>query len=137
MSMRLVVALAVVAAAVTAPAFAVAPATKLTISTAFEGGLSPNTYTLTCGPPGIRGLPRGRLKPADACAAVGLAGERLYRPRLSRRIAGCNYVVAPRRATITGYRLGRRVRTVLEVGGCERQVVPLRVLERFVVWYAP
>jgi hypothetical protein len=29
------------------------------------------------------------------------------------------------------------VRTVVEVGSCERQVVSLRVLERFVVWYAP
>ena len=118
------------------PALAGSPATKLTISTTFEGGLSPHTYTLTCGPPGVRGLPRWRLKPADACAAVGLAGRRLYQPRLSRRLAGCNYVVAPRRVTIVGHRLGKRVRTVVEVGGCERPLVPLRVLERFVVWHA-
>jgi hypothetical protein len=124
-----------VAAVLAVPASAGAPATKLTISTTFEGGLSPHTYTLTCGPPGMRGLPRGRLKPADACAAVGLVGRRLYLPRLSRSLAGCNYIVAPRRATIVGHRLGRRVRTVVEVGGCERQVVPLRVLQRFVVWH--
>ena len=49
-------------------------------------------------------------------------------------IEGCQYVVAPRRATIVGYRLGRRVRTVVEVGGCERLNVPLRTLRRFVVW---
>jgi hypothetical protein len=116
------------------PAAAAVPATKLTVSTTLEGGRSPHTYTLTCGPPAVRGLPRGTLKPLDACHAVALAGERLYRPRLSRRIEGCEYIVAPRRATIIGYRLGRRVRTVVEVGGCERLQVPLRVLERFVVW---
>ncbi len=126
-----------VAAVLAIPALAGSPATKLTISTTLEGGRSPHTYTLTCGPASVRGLPRGRLKPTDACAAVGLAGRRLYQPRLSRHIAGCNYVVAPRRATVVGYRLGRRVRTVVEVGSCERQVVSRRVLERFVVWYAP
>jgi hypothetical protein len=129
--------LGLVAAALAVPAFASGPATKLTISTTFEGGVSPNRYTLTCGPPGIRGLPRGRLNAADACAAVGRTGDRLYRPRLSVHLAGCNYVVAPRRAIIVGQRLGRRVRTVVEVGGCERQVVPRRVLERFVAWHAP
>jgi len=118
------------------PAVAGSPATKLTISTTLEAGRSPHTYTLTCGPAAVRDLPRERLRPADACSAVGIAGERLYLPRLSRRIAGCNYVVAPRRATIVGHRLGRRVRTVVEVGGCERPLVPLRVLERFVVWRA-
>ena len=132
--MRLVLC-ALLAAVAAVPALAGSPATKLTISTTFEGGLSPHTYTLTCGPAGVRGLPRWRLKPTDACAAVGLVGRRLYEPRLSRRIADCNYIVAPRRATIVGYRLGRRVRTVVELGSCERQLVQLRVLQRFVVWH--
>ena len=35
---------------------------------------------------------------------------------------------------ITGYRLGRKVRTMVEVGGCEQQLVPVSVLERFVAW---
>ena len=37
---------------------------------------------------------------------------------------------------ITGYRLGQKVRTIVEVGACERLLVPLRVLDRFVVWTA-
>jgi hypothetical protein len=131
--MRLVLS-AVAAAVLALPAAAAPPTTRLTISTTLEGGRSPHTYTLTCGPPAVRGLPRGTLRPLDACRALALAGELLYRPRLSRRLEGCEYVVAPRRATIVGYRLGRRVRTVVEVGGCERLHVPLRVLNRFVVW---
>ena len=131
--MRLVLT-AVAAVVLALPAAAATPATKLTVSTTLEGGRSPHTYTLTCGPASVRGLPRGRLAPLDACRAVALAGRRLYRARLSSRIEGCEYVVAPRRATIVGYRLGRRVRTVVEVGGCERLAVPLRTLTRFVVW---
>jgi hypothetical protein len=74
------------------------------------------------------------LKPLDACRALALVGARLFRPRLSRRMDGCNCIVAPRRAVIVGFRLGRRVRTMVEVGACERLLVPLRVLNRFVVW---
>ena len=121
-------------AALALPASASSPATKLTITTRLEGGSSPLTYTLTCGPASVRGLPAGTLKPLDACRAVALAGERLHQPRLSVRIEGCEYFVAPRRAVITGHRSGRRVRTFVEVGGCERLLVPLRVLGRFVVW---
>jgi hypothetical protein len=106
----------------------------LTITTRLEGGYAPHTYTLTCAPAAVRGLPPGTLKPLDACRAVALAGARLYRPSLSRHIESCNYIVAPRRAVIVGYRLGRRVRTMVEVGGCERLLVPLHVLNRFVVW---
>jgi hypothetical protein len=84
----------------------------------------------------VRGLPPRTLDALDACRAVALAGSRLYRPRLSRHIEDCNYVLAPRHALIVGYRLGRRVRTVVEVGGCERVLVPLAVLDRFVVWTA-
>ena len=116
------------------PASAAFPGTKLTITTRLEGGYSPRTYTLTCGPATVRGLPPGTLKPLDACRAIALAGTRLYQPSLSVRIEGCEYFVAPRRAVITGYRLGKRVRTVVEVGGCERLLVPLRLLNRFVVW---
>lgn len=121
-------------AALALPASAAFPATKLTITTRLEGGDSPHTYTLTCGPATVRGLPTGALKPLDACRAIALAGARLYQPRLSVRIEGCEYIVAPRRAVIAGYRLGKRVRTIVEVGGCERLLVPLRVLDRFVVW---
>ena len=46
------------------------------------------------------------LAPADACRAVALAGPRLYLPRLSRNVKGCNYVVAPRRAGVAGPRGG-------------------------------
>jgi len=116
------------------PASAAFPTTKLTITTRLEGGYSPQTYTLTCGPASVRGLPPGTLRPLDACRAIALAGARLYQPSLSVRIEGCEYFVAPRRAVIAGYRLGKRVRTVVEVGGCERLLVPLRVLNRFVVW---
>jgi hypothetical protein len=123
-----------VAAVLAVPAAGSTPATKLTISTRLEGGVAPLRYTVTCGPPGVSGVTRGRLRPVDACAAVGIAGRRLYLPRLSQSLPRCNYIVAPRRATIVGHRLGKRVRTVVEVGGCERLHVPLRVLERFLVW---
>lgn len=116
------------------PASAASPTTSLTITTRLEGGTSPHTYTLTCSPAAVRGLPREALKPLDACRAVALAGLRLYQPRLSRNISGCSYFAAPRRALIVGFRLGRPVRTTVEVGACERLLVPLSVLERFVVW---
>ena len=131
--MRPPVLVLVAAAALVAPASAAGPAaTRLTITTWLEGGLSPRTYELTCGPASVR--PRGMLAPADACRAVALTGSRLYRSHLSTHRSGCEYVVAPRRAVIAGRRLGRRVRTTVEVGGCERLLVPRRVLERFVVW---
>jgi hypothetical protein len=131
--MRPVVLILVAAAALAAPASAAAPATtRLTITTWLENNLAPQTYVLTCGPATVR--PRGTLAPADACRALALAGERLYQPRLSKHKKGCNYVVAPRRAVIAGQRRGRRVRTTVEVGGCEQLLVSRRVLERFVVW---
>ena len=53
--------LGVVAFAVLAiPASAATPATKLTITTRLEGGASPHTYTVTCGPAAVRGLQAGR-----------------------------------------------------------------------------
>jgi hypothetical protein len=133
--MRPVLLILVAAAALAAPASAAAPpTTRLTITTWLENNLAPQTYVLTCGPAAVRGLPRGTLAPVDACRAVALAGQRLYQPRLSKHKSGCAYVVSPRRAVIAGRRLGRPVRTILEVGGCEQLLVPRRVLERFVVW---
>lgn len=132
--MRLLLLGLALSAVLALPASAAFPATKLTITTRLEGGYSPQSYTLTCGPASVRGLPPGTLKPLDACRALALAGERLYQPRLSLHLEGCEYFAAPRRAVITGYRLGRKVRTFVEVGGCERLLVPLRVLSRFVVW---
>ncbi len=125
----------VAAAALAAPASAAAPpTTRLSITTWLENNLSPQTYVLTCGPATVRGLPRGTLAAADACRALALVGPRLYQPRLSKHKSGCSYVVAPRRAVIAGRRLGKPVRTTVEVGGCEQLLVPRRVLERFVVW---
>jgi hypothetical protein len=118
------------------PAAAAVPTTRLTVTTTLEGGRPGVSYTLACGPPSVRGLPKGVLGPLDACRALVLVGDRLYRPRLSTHIVGCNYIVATRRATIVGYRLGRRVRTMVEVGGCERLLVSARTLARFVVWNA-
>jgi hypothetical protein len=133
--MRPVLLILVAAAALAAPASAAAPpATRLTITTWLENNLAPQTYVLTCGPATVRGLPRGALAPADACRAVALAGPRLHQARLSKHKRGCAYVVSPRRAVIAGRHLGRRVRTTVEVGGCEQLLVPRRVLERFVVW---
>lgn len=133
--MRPVLLILVAAAALVTPASAgTPPATRLSITTWLENNLGPQTYVLTCGPAAVRGLPRGTLAPVDACRAVALAGPRLYQPRLSRDVKGCNYVVAPRRAVIAGYRMGRRVRTTVEVGACERLLVSRRILERFVAW---
>ena len=127
--------IAVVALVVLAlPAIAAVPATKLTITTRLEGGRSGPVYTLTCRPAGVRGLPAGRLSPLDACRALVLVGERIYQPRLSVHVEGCAYITAPRQATIVGYRLGRKVRTVVEVGACERLLVARKTLDRFVVW---
>jgi hypothetical protein len=133
--MRVLLVLAVVVGTLAAPAGALTPSTKLTVATRLEGGRSGATYTLTCGPAGVRGLPAGALKPLDACRALALVGSRLYRPSLSVHVEGCQYVVAPRRATVAGYRLGRRVRTVVELGGCERLLVARRTRDRF-VWRA-
>jgi len=131
--MRPVVLILVAAAALATPASAAAPATtRLSITTWLENNLAPRTYVLTCGPATVR--PRGTLAPADACRAVALAGQRLYQPRLSKHKSGCAYVVSPRRAVIAGRRLGKTVRTTVEVGGCEQLLVPKSVLERFVVW---
>jgi hypothetical protein len=124
----------IAAAALAVPASAATPATKLTITTREEGGSSPHTYTVTCGPAAVRSLPAGKLKPLDACRAIALAGKRLYAPRLSERREDCSYIQAPPRATITGYRLGRKVRTFVELGACERPLVPVAVVKRFVTW---
>ncbi len=129
--MRIVVLAALL---IVAPASAAVPSTKLTITTTLEGGRSPHAYTLTCAPAAVRGLPAGRLDARDACRALALVGDGLYRPRLSLHVRGCNYIVAPRRATIAGYRLGRRVSTLVELGGCERLLVARRTLTRFVTW---
>lgn len=134
--MRLLVVLGLALTVLAAPAGAGVPATKLTITTTLEAGRPGVTYTLTCGPARVRGLPAGRLSALDACRALALVGDRLYRPRLSEHVRGCNYLVAPRKATIVGHRLGRTVRTFVELGGCERLLVARTTLARFVVWTA-
>lgn len=132
--MRILLLGLVVLAAFALPAAAATPSTKLTITTQLEGGRRGPVYTMTCGPAAVRGLPAGVLRPLDACRALVLVGRRVYQPRLSTHIAGCAYITSPRRATIAGYRLGRKVHTVVEVGACERLLVARRTLDRFVVW---
>ena len=134
--MRSLVLIAVLAAALAGSASAATPTTKLTITTTLEGGRAGTNYVLTCGPAGIRNLPKGVLRPLDACRALALVGERLYRPSLSTHVKGCNYIVEPRKATIVGYRNGRRVRTSVEIGGCERLLVARKTLDRFIAWSA-
>ena len=124
------------AAVVAGTAAAAAPTTKLTISTTLEGGRPGTTYVLTCGPAAVRNLPKGVLRPLDACRALTLVGNRLYRARLSTHVEGCTYIVAPRKATIVGYRNGRKVRTSVEVGGCEKLLVARKTLDRFIAWSA-
>jgi hypothetical protein len=132
--MRITMLVGALVAALAAPASPAAPGTKLTITTWLEGGRSQHDYTLTCAPASVRGLPQGRLQALDACAALREVGERLYVPWLSRHVKGCSYIQAPRRALIVGSRNGRHVRTQVEVGACERLLVPLRLLNRVVVW---
>jgi hypothetical protein len=134
--MRAGMLVAALAAALAAGASAAAPTTKLTISTTLEGGRPGATYVLTCGPPAVRDLPKGVLRPLDACRALTLVGRRIYRPSLSTHIAGCTYIVEPRKATIVGYRNGRKVRTSVEVGGCEKLLVARTTLDRFIAWSA-
>ena len=134
--MRAGVLVVVLAAVLAGGASAAAPTTKLTISTTLEGGRPGTSYVLTCGPASVRNLPKGVLRPLDACRALALVGERIYRARLSTHIVGCTYIVAPRKATIVGYRNGRNVRTVVEVGGCEKLLVARKTLDRFIAWSA-
>ena len=126
-------ALVLASAALALPAAAATPTTRLTITTELENGRGVHTYTLTCGPASVRNLPNGALRPLDACRALTLAA-RIYLPRLSTRLAGCNYLVAPRRATIAGYRNGRRVRTFVDsaaaTGGSSRGPRSIRLLLR-------
>ena len=140
-------ALALLAAALAAPACAgteadsasrvtITPVTKLTIRTWLTGGRPGVTYTLTCGPARITGLPAGRLRPLDACRALALIGDRIYRPTLSLPRVGCAYVQAPPRAEIVGQRRGRTVRTAVSVGPCERLLVARATLDRVVAWDA-
>ncbi len=117
------------------PAAAATPTTRLTITTELENGRGAHTYTLTCGPASVRNLPNGALRPLDACRALTLVGARIYLPRLSTRLKGCNYLVAPRKATIAGFRNGRRVRTFVELGGCDRLLVARTTLNRFVYFF--
>jgi hypothetical protein len=134
--MRSLLLVGLLAAALAVEASAAVPRTKLTITTTLEGGRPGAAYVLTCGPASVRNLPRGVLRPLDACRALALVGERIYRPRLSTHIAGCSYIVAPRRATIAGYRAGRRLRTEVEVGACEKLLVSRTTLDRFIAWSA-
>jgi hypothetical protein len=143
--MQRLVALGLLAAALVAPAClgstaageAEAPVTKLTITSRLEGGKPGLKYTLTCGPARLVGLPAGRLTALDACRAVGLIGDRIYRPSLSVDVPDCDYVQAPRSVEIVGYRRARAVRTRAEVGACERLLVARATLERVVAWSAP
>jgi len=134
--MRSFVLIAVLMAALAGSAAAAVPTTRLTITTTLEGGRAGTNYVLTCGPAGVRNLPKGVLRPLDACRALVLVGERLYRPSLSTHVKGCTYIVEPRKATIVGYRNGRKVRTSVEIGGCERLLVAQKTLDRFIAWSA-
>jgi hypothetical protein len=131
---RIAMLISLFAVGLAAPASLASSGTKLTITTWLEGGRSAHSYSLTCAPAAVRGLPAGTLQAADACAALREIGERLYGRSLSKHVKGCNYIQAPRRALLVGSRNGRPVRTEVEVGACERLVVPLRLLNRVVVW---
>jgi hypothetical protein len=131
---RLALLTAVVAGALLAPVSLAAPGTSLTVITWLEGGHGKRSYTLTCAPAAVRGLPGGAIKPLAACAALRELGDRLYGESLSRHIAGCNYIQAPRGGLIAGTRNGRRVRVRVDMGACERLLVPAKTLRRIVYW---
>jgi hypothetical protein len=124
----------IVALGVGSGAAASTPGTSLSITAWSVGGRTMQTYTLTCAPAAVRGAAVGRLRTLDACVALREIGDRIYQPALSRHLSGCNYIQAPPRATIAGIRNGRRVRTAFAMGGCERLLVPPRLLSRVVVW---
>ena len=128
---------AVLALAVPTASAGTAPGTSLTITAWSVGGRSMHVYRLTCAPASVRGPVAGTLRAADACAALREIGARIYLPALSARLNGCNYIQAPPRAAIVGTRNGRRVRTAVQVGGCERPLVPARLVQRVVRWPAP
>jgi hypothetical protein len=112
------------------------PGTSLSIAAWSTGGRTMHSYTLTCAPAAVRGDAVGMLRAADACAALREIGPRIYLPALSKHLKGCNYIQAPRKATIAGIRNGRRVRTAFQMGGCERMLVPAHLIARVVVWPA-
>ncbi len=85
---------------------------------------------------GVRNLPNGVLRPLDACRAlVARRRDGSTCPRLSTHSRAATTSVAPRKATIAGYRNGRKVRTFVEVGGCERLLVARTTLNRFVDFF--
>lgn len=116
------------------PEAAAAPLTRLTVKTWLPGDVPGDTYTLTCGPARITGLPPGRLRPLEACGALGQIGDRIYRRSLSVTRTGCAYVQEPPRAELVGHRRGRSVRTSVSIGPCERLLVPRAALDRIVAW---
>ena len=135
--MRIALLIGTTVVALAVPAALASPGTKLTITTWLEGGQSQHSYTLTCAPASVRGLHQSQMRAADACAALSELGAQLYQRWLSRHVKGCNYIQAPRRALIVGARNGRTVRAQVEVGACERLLVPARLLNRVVVWSGP
>ena len=128
---------AILALAVPTASAGTSPGTSLTITSWSVGGRSMHVYRLTCAPASVRGPVAGTLRAADACAALREIGARIYLPTLSERLRGCNYIQAPPRATIVGTRNGRRVRTAVQVGGCEKPLVPVRLVQRVVRWPGP
>ena len=135
--MRAILLLGAILALAVPTASAGTPGTSLTITAWSVGARSMHVYRLTCAPPTVRGPVVGRLRAVDACAALREIGGRIYLPALSEPRAGCNYVQAPPRALIVGTRNGRRVRTAVTLGGCERPLVPVRLVQRVVRWPAP
>jgi hypothetical protein len=132
--MRVALLSTVLVAVLGVPASSATPATTIAVTTWLEGGHGKHTYTLTCAPAAVRGLPPGTLRAADACAALRAIGSKLYGRSLSLHERGCNYIQAGRGALLVGTRNGRRVRVSVEVGPCERLLVPLKTLRRILVW---
>ena len=128
---------AILALAVPTASAGTAPDTSLTITAWSVGGRSMHVYRLTCAPASVRGPVAGTLRAADACAALREIGARVYLPALAERRGGGNNPPAPPGARLGGPRHGRRVRTAVQVGGCERPLVPVRLVQRVVRWPAP
>ncbi|WP_200954972.1 SSI family serine proteinase inhibitor [Aeromicrobium sp. Root236] len=88
--------------------------TALKIILVSDKGADPETYTLTCDPPG-----GNHPQPAEACAALDAAGAEVFEPVPKDQVCTELYG-GPQTATVTGTYEGDKVdATFTRTNGCE------------------
>jgi len=88
--------------------------TALKITLVSDAGVDPETYTLTCDPPG-----GNHPQPVEACAALDAAGAEVFEPVPKDQVCTELYG-GPQTATVTGTYEGDNVdATFKRTNGCE------------------